>query len=168
MSDVKPLELTENRVPFAGIEAAIEELVDLYGGEVTAAREQARDFTLPLRRGLASGGAVECTVSWAPDDARDATVRLVANRDVDAPRFQRVLLLLAGVVGSILFMLWPFFPGERAFGTLAWLGGIIAFAVYLMTLRKTSGGIGHDFLQRLAARQRNSVTSEEEEPGESA
>lgn len=154
MSEVKPLELTENRVPFAGIEEAIEELVDLYGGEVTEKREQARDFTLPLRRGMASGGGVECTVSWAPDDARDATVRLITNRNVDAPKLQRVLLLLAGVVGSVMFMLWPFFPGERAFGSLAWLGGVIAIAVYLMTLRKTSGGIAHDFLQRLAARQR--------------
>jgi hypothetical protein len=51
-------------------------------------------------------------------------------------------------------MLWPFFPHEKAYGTLAWLGGVIAFAVYLMTLRKTSGGIAYDFLQRLAARQR--------------
>jgi len=161
MSEVKALELTEDRVPFDGIEDAIEELVDLYGGEVTAARAGARDFRLPLRRGIASSGAVECTVSWAADDDRDATVHLVTNRDVDAPKAQRVLLLLAGVAGSILFMLWPFFPGERAFGTLAWLGGIVAFAVYLMTLRKTSGGIAHDFLQRLAARQRVSVTSDE-------
>ena len=161
MSEVKAMELTEDRVPFDGIEEAIEELVDLYGGEVTAIRERARDFRLPLRRGIASGGAVECTVSWAPDDDQDATVRLVTNRDVDAPKAQRVLLLLAGVVGSVMFMLWPFFPGERAFGTLAWLGGIVAFAVYLMTLRKSSGGIAHDFLQRLAARQRVSVTSEE-------
>jgi hypothetical protein len=154
MSDAKPLELTEDRVPFEGIEETIEELVDLYGGEVTATRDHARDFRLPLRRGMASGGAVECTISWAPDDDQDATVHLVTNRDVDAPKAQRVLLLLAGVIGSVLFMLWPFFPGEQAFGTLAWLGGIIAFAVYLMTLRKSSGGLAHDFLQRLAARQR--------------
>jgi hypothetical protein len=166
MTEAKPLELTEDRVPFDGIDDAIEELVDLYGGEVTARRDRARDFTLPLRRGMASSGGVECTISWAPDDAdndgRDATVRLVTNRDVDAPKAQRVLLLLAGVIGSVMFMLWPFFPGERAFGTLAWLGGIVAFAVYLMTLRKTSGGIAHDFLQRLAARQRAQMASEEE------
>jgi hypothetical protein len=154
MTDVKPVELTEDRVPFAGIEEAIEELVDLYGGEVTATRERARDFVLPLRRGISSGGAVECTISWAPDDERNATVRMVTNRNVDAPKLQRILLLVAGVAGSVMFMLWPFFPGERAFGTLAWLGGIIAIAVYLMTLRKTSGGIASDFLQRLAARQR--------------
>jgi hypothetical protein len=53
-----------------------------------------------------------------------------------------------------MFMLWPFYPGERAFGTFAWLGGLIAIAVYLMTLRRTSGGIAFDFLRRLADRQR--------------
>lgn len=154
MSEEQPLELTEDRVPFDGIEEAVEELVDLYGGEVTATRERARDFVLPLRRGISSGGGVECTISWAPDDARAATVRLVTNRNIDAPKAQRILILLAGVAGSVMFMLWPFFPNERGFGTLAWLGGIVAFAVYLLTLRKSSGGIAHDFLQRLAARQR--------------
>ena len=166
MTEAKPMELTEDRVPFAGIEEAIEELVDLYGGEVTASRSQARDFVLPLRRGVASSGAVECTISWAPDDGRDATVTLATNRNVDAPKAQRILLLVAGVVGSVMFMLWPFFPGERAFGTLAWLGGIIAFAVYLMTLRKTSGGLAHDFLQRIAARQRAVTAEEAERPAE--
>jgi hypothetical protein len=154
MTEQKAVALTEDRVPFEGLEEAFDELVDLYGGEVTATRERERDFVLPLRRGVTSGGAIECTISWAPDDETNATVRLITNRNVDAPKLQRVLLLLAGIVGSVLFMLWPFFPGERAFGTLAWLGGIVALAVYLMTLRKTSGGIAHDFLQRLAARQR--------------
>ena len=92
---------------------------------------------------------MECTISWAED-----TLRLECNRDVDAPKYQRVLLLLAGVIGSILFMLWPFYPGQREYGTLAWLGGAVAIAVYLISLRRTSGGIAADFLQRLARRQR--------------
>jgi hypothetical protein len=54
-------------------------------------------------------------------------------------------------------MLWPFFPHERAWGSIAWLGGIVAIAVYLMTLRRSSGGIAVDFLQRLAERQRASL-----------
>lgn len=153
MTEPKPVELTEDRIPFDGIEETIDELVEMYGGDITARREQARDFILPLRRG-AGGAGVECTVSWAPDDERDATVTLLCNRNVDAPKAQRVFLLVAGVVGAVLFMLWPFFPHERAWGSLAWLGGIIAIAVYLMTLRKSSGGIAVDFLQRLAARQR--------------
>ena len=158
MTQVRAVELSEDRVPFEGIEEAIAELVDLYGGELTASRDRERDFTLPLRRGVASGGAVECTVSWAPDDAHDATVHLACNRDVDAPRAQRVLLLLAGVVGAVLFMLWPFYPHQKEFGTLAWLGGAVAIAVYVMSLRRTSGGIAFDFLQRLARHQRDRDT----------
>ena len=149
------VELTEDRIPFAGIEEGIRELVEMYGGEVTASRERATDFRLPLRRGQATGGAVECTVSWAPDDEQEATVKLICNRNVDAPKTQRVLLLIAGVIGSVLFMLWPFFPGQKQYGTLAWLGGVVAIVVYLMTLRRTSGGLAFDFLQRLAARQRS-------------
>lgn len=164
MNEEKSVALTEDRVPFDGIGETVDELVEMYGGEVTATREREKDFRLPLRRGMASGGAVECTVSWSPDDQRDATVRVVTNRNVDAPKLQRVLLLAAGIVGSILFMLWPFFPGEKAYGSLAWLGGIVAIAVYLMTLRKTSGGIAYDFLQRLAARQRADVEPSAGEP----
>jgi hypothetical protein len=51
-------------------------------------------------------------------------------------------------------MLWPFYPAQREWGTLAWIGGAIALAVYFLTLRRTSGGIANDFLQRLARRQR--------------
>ena len=146
-----PVRFTEDRIPLDGIEETFAELVDLYGGEVTASRLGERDFTLPLRRAMATGGAVECTVTWA---SGEGTVTLTCNRDIDAPKTQRVALLVAGIVGAVLFMLWPFFPHEKAYGTLAWLGGVIAIAVYMMTLRKTSGGIAYDFLQRLAARQR--------------
>jgi hypothetical protein len=145
----QPVELTEDRVPLGGIEESIAELVDVYGGDISASRENARDFTLPLRRGVASSGSVEFTISWAGD-----VVTLLCNRDVDAPKFQRVMLLAAGVIGSVLFLLWPFYPGQREYGTLAWLGGAVAIAVYLISLRKTSGGIAADFLQRLARRQR--------------
>lgn len=144
-----PVELSEDRIPLAGIAASVDELVEIYGGSVKTSRENGRDFTLPLRRGVPSSGAVECTISWA-----DNSVTLLCNRDVDAPRYQRILLLLAGVVGSLMFLLWPFYPHQREYGTLAWLGGAVAIAVYLISLRKTSGGIAADFLQRLARRQR--------------
>ncbi|HEX7807153.1 MAG TPA: hypothetical protein VF608_00440 [Thermoanaerobaculia bacterium] len=155
-----PVDLTEEGVPFEGIEESVAELVDLYGGEITAERDNARDFTLPLRRGVATSGGVACSVTWTRVNDVEANVRLTANRDVDAPKLQRVLLLVAGVAGALMFMLWPFYPGERAFGTFAWLGGLIALAVYLMTLRKTSGGIAYDFLQRLAQRQRAQFMSD--------
>ena len=153
-----PVTLTEDRIPREGIEETIAELVDLYGGGITAERDHARDFVLPLRRGVATSGGVECTVSWAAQD--DTTVTLVCNREVDAPKAQRVALLLAGVVGALLFTLWPFFAGHaNQLGTLAWVGGFVALAVYFLTLKRTSGGIASDFLQRLAQRQRARETA---------
>ena len=155
MTEQRPVEFTEDRIPSDGIEQTIEELVELYGGEIKESHARERRFVLPLRRGVAVSGGVECTVSWAQEAANEATVRLVCDRDVDAPKFQRVALLIAGAIGSILFMMWPFF-GKAAtqMGTVAWVGGLIALTVYFLTLRRASGGIAYDFLQRLASRQR--------------
>jgi hypothetical protein len=155
MTEQRPVEFTEDRIPTDGIELTIEELVELYGGEIKESRPRERRFVLPLRRGVAVSGGVECTVSWAEEAKNEATVRLVCDREVDAPKRQRVFLLIAGVIGSILFMLWPFF-GKAAtqMGTVAWVGGLIALTVYFLTLRRASGGIAYDFLQRLASRQR--------------
>jgi hypothetical protein len=161
MSELRPVEFTEDRVPFAGIGETVDELIELYGGELSATAENRRTFTLPLRRGVAAGGGVECTLTWAPDDAREATVTLVCNRDVDAPKLQRIFILAVGVVGSLMFMVWPFFANARELGTLAWVGGATALAVYFLTLRRTSGGVASDFLSRLARRQRAMATPAE-------
>ena len=149
-----PVEFVEDRVPLEGIEESIEELVELYGGEITHSDERERELVLPLRRGVAVTGGVQCTLSWAADEGSGATVKMVCDRDVDAPKVQRVALLAAGVIGSLLFMVWPFVAARREFGALAWIGGAVALAVYFMTLRRTSGGIAYDFLQRLVRRQR--------------
>ncbi|HEU4521137.1 MAG TPA: hypothetical protein VFT12_03980 [Thermoanaerobaculia bacterium] len=152
-----PVQLSEDRIPFDGIDEAIDELVELYGGEITRSDERERAFILPLRRGVPSSGGIQCTLTWAPDDDREATVQLVCDRDVDAPKGQRIALLAAGVIGSLLFMMWPFVQARREFGALAWIGGAVMIAVYFLTLRRTSGGIASDFLQRLARRQREAV-----------
>jgi hypothetical protein len=157
----RPVVFTEDRIPQDGIEETISDLVDLYGGGMTASRERERQFTLPLRRGIAAAGGIDCTVSWVVAEEGGVIVTLRCNRDVDAPKAQRVAFLAAGVIGSLLFMIWPFFPHSRELGTLAWIGGIVALAVYLMTLRKTSGGIAYDFLQRLARTQRARETAAE-------
>lgn len=147
-----PVELAEDRVPFAAIETTIAELVELYGGEMeSAAAPFARQFVLPLRRGMAAAGGVHCTLTWAADDAVEATVRIICDRNVDAPKAQRVAFLGAGVVGALLFTVWPFFPNM---GAVAWVGGAIAIAAYFMASRKTGNGLAADFLQRLARRQR--------------
>jgi hypothetical protein len=150
----EPVAFTEDRIPSAGIEETIDELVELYGGEMNESREHAREFTLPLRRGVATAGAVKCTISWAPAEEGEATVTLSCDREVEAPKAQRVAMLLAGVIGALLFTLWPFFGKGTQLGTLAWIGGAVALAVYFLTLKKTGGGIAFDFLQRLARRQR--------------
>ncbi|HSP15627.1 MAG TPA: hypothetical protein VLV78_12825 [Thermoanaerobaculia bacterium] len=150
----EPVEFTEDRIPAKGIEETIGELVDLYGGEIKESRAFERRFILPLRRGVATAGSVECTVSWSAAETDQATVRLSCDREVDAPKAQRVAMLIVGVIGALMFMIWPFFPHQQELGTLAWMGGIVAIAVYFLTLRRTSGGIASDFLQRLARRQR--------------
>ena len=160
MTETTPVELTEDRVPYDGIEEAVSELVDLYGGEIKSWRLNQCDFVLPLRRGVAASGGIQCTVSWAPDDDRQATVRLVCDRDVDAPKSQRIAMLAVGVIGALFFTIWPFFPHSQQLGTLAWMGGLAALAVYLLTLRRSSGGIAFDFLQRLAKRQRSAAGAE--------
>lgn len=149
-------EFTEDRVPYSGIDEAVSELIELFGGEIQESRPNEWQFTLPMRRGVATAGGIECTLRWTAEDAEKATVTMVCDRDVDAPRAQRVALLVAGAFGGLLFTAWPFFAQRRELGTIAWIGGAIAIAVYLLTLRKTSGGIAADFLQRLVHRQRSS------------
>jgi hypothetical protein len=153
----QPVHLTEDRVPYEGIEEAISELVELYGGEITRSSDRETHFILPLRRGVPTSGGIECRLSWTPDDAAEATLNLVCDRDVDAPKGQRIALLVAGVIGSLLFMAWPFVAMKREFGAIAWIGGAVAIAVWFLTLRRTSGGMAVDFLQRLARRQREAL-----------
>jgi len=149
------VEFREDRVPSAGMAEAVDEMVDLYGGEIRTSGEQLRRFVLPLRRGVAVAGGVECTLSWTVGEADQATLTMQCNRDVDAPKAQRIALLVVGVIGALLFTVWPFFgKATTQMGTLAWIGGLMALTVYFITLRRASGGIAYDFLQRLAKRQR--------------
>lgn len=154
------IEFTEDRIPSQGIEAAIDELVELYGGQGQASGAHERRFVLPLRRGVPVAGGVECRVSWTVTEAGEATVTLVCDREVDAPKWQRAALLIVGVIGALLFTVWPFF-GKAAtrVGTLAVIGAFVAIAVYFLTLRRSSGGIAYDFLQRLARHQREAYNT---------
>ena len=152
------IEFIEDRIPSQGLPESVDELVELYGGEMQASRDHERQFILPLRRGVAVAGGVECTVSWAVEDGDQATVKLVCSRDVDAPKSQRIAILVIGAIGALLFIIWPFFgKASTQLGTLAWVGGFVALAVYFLTLRRTSGGLAYDFLQRLARRQRETT-----------
>jgi hypothetical protein len=149
-------EFSEDQIPAAGLETTVDEMVELYGGEMKSSAANSRTFVLPLRRGVAVSGGVECALAWTVDEKGEATVTIRADRDVDAPKAQRIALLIAGVIGALAFTMWPFFGKHAAtpLGTLAWIGGAVALAVYFMTLKRTSGGLVYDFLQRLAKRQR--------------
>ncbi|HEX9459056.1 MAG TPA: hypothetical protein VGA84_07925, partial [Thermoanaerobaculia bacterium] len=72
----RPVEFTEDRIPREGIEETISDLVDLFGGEMMGSRENERRFTLPLRRGIAAAGGIECTVSWTAAEDGQAVVTL--------------------------------------------------------------------------------------------
>src|SRR5436305_8227652 len=112
MSDTapRPVQFTEDRIPRDGIEETVSDLIDLYGGELIASQENERRFELPLRRGIAAAGGVECTVSWAAGEAGDAVVTLVCNRDVDAPKAQPIALPRGGVNGPLPLLIRPLFP----------------------------------------------------------
>lgn len=153
VNEQKTSEFVEDRIPAAGIEQTARELVELYGGSVGSAAGDRIRFVLPLRRGVAAAGGIECTLSWLVE-GDDATVTLSCDRDVDAPRVQRIALLLAGVIGAFLWILWPFFPH---LGPLAWAGGLVALSAYFLSIRRSAGGIGADFLQRLARAQREAT-----------
>lgn len=159
MSETLPVAFTENRIPVEGIGESIAELAELCGGELTEEQPEGRTIVLPLRRGVATAGAVECKLSWVAEGEGQSAVTITCGRELDAPKFQRVVMLVAGVAGSLLFMTWPFFFARaRELGTLAAIGGFVAIAVYILTLRKTSGGLAYHFLQRLAARQRKAIS----------
>jgi hypothetical protein len=154
-------EFTEDRIPSQGIETTIDDLVELYGGESQASNAGERRFILPLRRGVPVAGGVECRVSWTVTEAGEATVTLVCDREVDAPKWQRAALLIVGVIGALAFTIWPFF-GKNAtkLGTVAVIGAFLAIAVYFLTLKRSAGGIAYDFLQRLARHQREATADQ--------
>jgi len=155
MTEESNLEFIEDQVPLAGIEQSGVELVEMIGGTIESATPSGIRFTLPERRG-AGGAAVECLLSWSDEDG--GTVRLKTEREVAAPKLQRLVLLGTGVLGAFLWLLWPFFPH---LGALSWMGGAIAIATYFVSLRRTPVGAAADLLQRLVSRQRELASSEE-------
>lgn len=140
----------EERVPLEGIADTAADLVELYGGRVISVSELEVRFVLPQRRGAAASGGVESVLSWEEVSPGEGTVTVRGDQHVAPPTFQRVAILVVGVAGALLWLLWPFFP---SIGPLAFLGGVAAFATYLLTLRTPTGSAA-DFLQKLARSQR--------------
>jgi hypothetical protein len=152
----------EGRIPLEGIEETAEAVIELYGGRVSDRRADGVTFVLPQRRGVAAAGGVECRLDWEPDPdgvEGEGLVTLEAGKEITAPKIQTVLLLLVGSLGGLLFLLWPFFPD---LGPILWVGGVLAIATFLLTLRISPGGVAADLLQRLARAQRERAMEEGE------
>ena len=152
--------VTESRVPLEGIAESAAELIELYGGHVTRELDGEIRFVLPVRRGAASAGGTESVMEWVEAADGEGTVTITGGQIVAPPTLQRIALLVVGVIGSILWLLWPFFPH---LAPLAFIGGAIAFATYLLTLRSASPGTASDLLQKLARRQRELAMESESE-----
>ncbi|HVT45465.1 MAG TPA: hypothetical protein VMT00_13875 [Thermoanaerobaculia bacterium] len=153
MGSEREIELTEEAVPLDGIEDAASDLIRMHGGEVRAVTAGRIDFVLPERRGVAAAGGIGCTLSWIGESEGEGRVTISADRDIEAPKLQRLALLTVGSLGALLWLLWPFFPEYAA---LAWIGGAVAFATYFLSLRRNHGGAVASLLKHLAAVQRQS------------
>jgi len=110
-----------------------------------AERANARDVILPLAPRCATAGAVECNVAWADDTVTITTNRRSTPRRRNASRCWRW-----GWPGALLLPSAVLRARARARDACL-VGGLVALAVYFMTLKKTSGGLAADFLRRLGA-----------------
>lgn len=151
MSEERKIEYVEDRVPLEAIDDTVSEVIDTYGGVITSRGEGSVDFDLPRRRGVPASGSVACALSWKRDNETEGTITLTSGEEMTAPRPQRIALLAMGVIGALLWTVWPFFPNM---GPVAWVGGALAIAAYLLTIKKTPRGIVWGMLQRIAEIQR--------------
>lgn len=147
---VLPYEVTESNIPLDGITETSQDLVELYGGQWVGSAEGVMTFSLPARRGIAAGDQVHCEMTTEETLQEGGVVRLRSELHVEKSP-ARLALLLIGVVGAMLWLVWPFFPN---LGPVAVIGGVIAFAAYFLSLRRSPAGLMYDFVQRLARIQR--------------
>ena len=144
-----PSTFTEERVPLEGIDEAIASVASASGGHLVSSRQGNATVMLPLRRGAAGLGMMQCQVTW-PADTEEGTVTVTAEQEGPTAKM-RVVILVIGVIGATAYMWWPFFPN---LGPIAWIGAVVAFGAYFMTLKQTPGGIASEFLERLSGQQR--------------
>jgi hypothetical protein len=153
MSDLesKSWRAAEQDVPLAGIAERARELIEIFGGRVEGESDGAIHFNLPARRGVAASGAIRCALKWSESSPGRGEVAIETGDHVPGPGLQHILLLVAGIAGSLVAMLWPFFPSLTP---AAGVGAIIAFAAYLLTIRRSSANVVQDLFSRLVAGQR--------------
>lgn len=146
----KTWRVAEQDVPRAHLEQNARELVELYGGMVESEAEGSMTFRLPSRRGVAVAGSIRCVLAWTDSSEGRVDLALETGDHVPGPGLQHILLLVAGIVGSFMAMLWPFFPSLAPAGGV---GAIVAFAAYLLTLKRSGANVVLDLFNRLVAGQ---------------
>lgn len=154
----KPIRYVEQEVPLAEIESSVDVVIETFGGNVLRRDSNRIEFSLPRRRGVAAAGHVQAAFAWSETGAGEGEVTIETGEELMLGRAQRIALLTAGVVGATLFIAWPYFPNS---GPVAWLGGLIALAVFLMTLRKTQHGTVATMLSRVVDMQWDRVEDDE-------
>ncbi len=156
------LDITEGDVPLDGISETAADWIELFAGRVESTGAGRIDFTMPRRRGVAASGAVRCRIEWTEAAESRGTVRLVTGENIDAPGPQQIALLLAGMAGSLVCILWPFFPQLTP---LAGVGAVLAVGAWLLTLRRSGAGVAATLLQKIVTTQRERAEWDEEEEG---
>lgn len=153
MSDLesKTWRVAEQDLPLSGIVENARELIEIFGGRIEGESEGSVFFNLPARRGLAASGSIRCALTWSEVSPGRGEVAIETGDHVPGPGLQHVLLLVAGIVGSLVAMLWPFFPSLTP---AAGVGAIIAFAAYLLTLKRSGANVVQDLFSRLVAGQK--------------
>jgi len=146
----KTWRVAEQDVPVERLAENARELIELYGGHIESESGGTLTFKLPSRRGVAAAGAIRCTLSWTESSPGKVDLALETGDYVPGPGLQHILLLVAGIVGSFMAMLWPFFPELAPAGGV---GAIVAFAAYLLTLRRSGANVVQDLFTRLVQGQ---------------
>ena len=152
------IDIGEDDVPLVGIAETATDWIELFAGRVQTTGDGRLDFTLPHRRGVAASGAVKCFLEWSGAEGTIGRLRLVTGDDVDAPGPQQIALLVAGVVGSLACILWPFFP---SLAPAAGVGAVVAVGAWLLTLRRSGAGVAANLLRKIVETQRERATWDE-------
>ena len=150
-SDMKTWRAAEQDVGLERIAERARDLVELYGGQIENESHGSLTFRLPSRRGVAVSGSIRCVLTWSESSSGKGDVALETGDHVPGPGFQHVLLLVAGIAGSLVAILWPFFPSLTP---AAGVGAVIAFAAYLLTLKRSGANVVQDLFNRLVKAQR--------------
>ena len=156
----RELDIGEDDVPLGGVAETASDWIELFGGRVQSAADGRIEFTLPRRRGVAASGAVKCFLEWNDAGEGSGRLRLVMGEDVDGPGPQQIALLLAGLAGSLVCILWPFFP---SLVPAAGIGAVLAVGAWLLTLRRSGAGIAANLLRKIVETQRDRAEWDEEE-----